>query len=221
MRGPTSERVSIVRELERRAEHVKRTANAAADSALQAERTADHIRREDEFAIRIQAAGRLSSALLGVPAHLTAKTASPAQQALAQGYAQVAGKPRNSHYAGQRFPLAEIYPELAAKYPDSVEFDEKGFPDFSPYAAAIVHLPQLPGELREKRDGKFGWDRDPDFSEADARAGWTKDSRKQAGLVWHHHQDGKTMLLVPKDLHEKVAHTGGAAHEMNVAGPSG
>ena len=27
--------------------------------------------------------------------------------------------------------------------------------------------------------------------------------------VWHHHQDGKTMQLVPKNIHEKTGHTGG------------
>ena len=220
MRGSISERSSIIRELERKLEVVKRTASAAVDIALQAERAADRIRRDAELAERIQAASHLTAAFLGVvPAQLAVKTASPAERSLGQGYAQVGGKPRNSKYAGQRFPLEERYPEVAARYPNSVEFDEKGFPDFSPYAVETVELARLPGEVRETSNGGFTWHRDPDFAEADAKTGWTDKRREEAGLLWHHHQDGKTMLLVPKDLHEKVGHTGGAAHEMNVAGP--
>ena len=31
------------------------------------------------------------------------------------------------------------------------------------------------------------------------------------GYTWHHHEDGKTMELVPKDLHDAIKHTGGAS----------
>lgn len=31
------------------------------------------------------------------------------------------------------------------------------------------------------------------------------------GYTWHHVEDGKTMMLVPTDLHQAVRHTGGAA----------
>ena len=31
------------------------------------------------------------------------------------------------------------------------------------------------------------------------------------GYVWHHVEDGKTMQLVPQDIHSQVGHTGGAA----------
>jgi hypothetical protein len=34
--------------------------------------------------------------------------------------------------------------------------------------------------------------------------------RTPAGLTWHHVEDGITMQLVPKDLHQAVRHTGGA-----------
>jgi len=30
-------------------------------------------------------------------------------------------------------------------------------------------------------------------------------------MVWHHVEDGKTMLLIPKDIHKAAAHTGGIA----------
>ncbi len=32
---------------------------------------------------------------------------------------------------------------------------------------------------------------------------------KPENYVWHHHQDGKTMQLIPADIHEQTAHTGG------------
>ena len=31
------------------------------------------------------------------------------------------------------------------------------------------------------------------------------------GYVWHHHYDGKTLMAVPKDLHDAVRHAGGIA----------
>lgn len=31
------------------------------------------------------------------------------------------------------------------------------------------------------------------------------------GYTWHHVEDGRTMLLVPSDLHGAVRHTGGAS----------
>ena len=193
MRGSMSERAALVRDLERKLESV--------------ERVAKRVQRDQELVSRFQAADQLRRSLLGVPAHLTARSATPAERQLARGYAQVADKPRNSKYAGQRFPMEEKNAALAAKYPDSVHFDAQGFPDFSPYAVASVSLPQLPG------------DRPTDFKEADARTGWTEESRAKARLTWHHHQDGKTMLLVPTDLHNAIGHHGGIAHETRVASP--
>lgn len=32
-----------------------------------------------------------------------------------------------------------------------------------------------------------------------------------AGYTWHHVEAGRTMLLVPSDLHGTVRHTGGAS----------
>lgn len=36
-------------------------------------------------------------------------------------------------------------------------------------------------------------------------------SSTPAGYTWHHVEDGRTMLLVPSDLHSAVRHTGGAS----------
>jgi len=31
------------------------------------------------------------------------------------------------------------------------------------------------------------------------------------GRVWHHVEDGTTMILIPRDLHAAIRHTGGSA----------
>ena len=36
-------------------------------------------------------------------------------------------------------------------------------------------------------------------------------TKKPLGYTWHHHHDGKSMHLVPRDLHDAVKHTGGVA----------
>jgi hypothetical protein len=38
---------------------------------------------------------------------------------------------------------------------------------------------------------------------------WKKEPR---GYTWHHHQNGKTLMLVPTDLHDAVKHGGGVAN---------
>jgi A nuclease of the HNH/ENDO VII superfamily with conserved WHH len=103
--------------------------------------------------------------------------------------------PINSHYANQKFPLEKLPPEIRVKYPNSVRFDETGFPDFSPYAEKTVKI-------------TYSGDRATDFKLANEAANL---KRTPEGMTWHHHQDGKTMQLVPTDLHNAVKHTGGVA----------
>jgi filamentous hemagglutinin len=65
-----------------------------------------------------------------------------------------------------------------------------------------------------------------DFAPADRalarRRGWLKADgepnataarsyREKNRLTWHHNEDGETMQLVPRDLHENVPHVGGAS----------
>lgn len=35
------------------------------------------------------------------------------------------------------------------------------------------------------------------------------------GYVWHHVEDGKTMQLIPQDIHQHFPHTGGASGLRN------
>ncbi|MBI1907145.1 MAG: HNH endonuclease [Rhodocyclales bacterium] len=91
------------------------------------------------------------------------------------------GGPRNSHLAGSVHPRTGI------------PFDKAGYPDFSGVAKATVTINQT-----GTRAG--------DFAAANKAAGI---GRTPEGYTWHHHQDGKTMQLVPRDIHALTGHTGG------------
>ena len=91
--------------------------------------------------------------------------------------------PINSTYAGQT-------------HPSGVQFTNQGFPNFSPYAQAQVEIKGLTGNI--KIDSKL------------ANDAMCYPSTPQ-GYTWHHVEDGKTMQLVPQDIHQEVRHTGGAA----------
>ncbi|MBU3104327.1 HNH endonuclease [Clostridium gasigenes] len=56
-----------------------------------------------------------------------------------------------------------------------------------------------------------------DFKAANERAGLNKDSnppvpaanKPPEGYTWHHHEDGKTMILVDEQIHKEFRHIGG------------
>jgi hypothetical protein len=124
-----------------------------------------------------------------------------------------ARKPINSEYAGKAFPLKEkclelarkhpsqanFYLDVARKYPNGVHFTSDGFPNFSPYAVKTVKVEGLTGKKS-------------DFALANEAAGLKE---TPTGYTWHHHQDTRTMQLVPYDLHYVVKHTGGASKLKN------
>lgn len=99
---------------------------------------------------------------------------------------------KNAHLAGGRHVLTGA---LAERYPDGVEFSYEGFPIFEEYAEQIVVLPN-----------GFGPSRVADAKYANEVCGQDKTPK---GMVWHHKEDGRTMLLVDKELHESVGHWGG------------
>jgi filamentous hemagglutinin len=81
-------------------------------------------------------------------------------------------------------------PELSG----GIYYDEHGFPDFSPYSEVNVTI-EMTGI------------NDIDKAAANAAVGL---SDVPDGFVWHHHYDGQTMMLVPRDVND-IPHTGGAA----------
>lgn len=83
---------------------------------------------------------------------------------------------------------------------DAAQIKSNGFPDFTPYAVASVEM-----------DGLVG-DTSMDFRAANKAAGLERyGDRAPRGFVWHHCEDGRTMQLVPFDIHDAIRHTGGEA----------
>ena len=83
----------------------------------------------------------------------------------------------------------------------SVTYDKAGFPDFTRYRHPTVKDVQI----------EFSGSYEKDNSAADKAAGITEDMRQQQNYTWHHHQDGKTMQLIKRDVHKDFFHTGGMA----------
>jgi filamentous hemagglutinin family protein len=93
-------------------------------------------------------------------------------------------RPQNSKWAGKTHKAS------------GVEFDNQGFPKFSKYAEASFEADNLTGIYAQ--DAKM----------ANKEAGF---NRTPEGFVWHHHQDGKTLELIPQKIHNVCKHTGGCA----------
>lgn len=105
--------------------------------------------------------------------------------------------PANWHYAGRVYDGEHWTPDLAERYPDGVQFTNDGFPDFSPYATRTVTFdPQYQGNTTT------------DFTDANRLATL---ARTPDDYTWHHHQDTRTMQLVPTEIHDAVRHAGGRA----------
>ncbi|MBR4032660.1 MAG: HNH endonuclease [Clostridia bacterium] len=105
----------------------------------------------------------------------------------------------NSKYAGKT-KYFEEGTELAAKYPDGVAFSTDGYACFDPYAKVKITFNQ----------GVLNGNHSYDFKVAND---YIKAITYKAppNYTWHHVQDGRTLLLVPSDLHSAVRHTGGAS----------
>ena len=101
--------------------------------------------------------------------------------------------PPNYRWAGKVYRGKMWTAELASKYPKGVRFNRAGFPDFSPYSIKKITF-------------KKGFtDRAADIAAANKRF------QAPDGYTWHHVQDGRTLLLVPTDLHDAIRHGGGIA----------
>lgn len=83
----------------------------------------------------------------------------------------------------------------------SCEFDALGFPNFSPFAIKRVTIQMHGNRLYRVPDGDFG--------NANEKAGYERNGGEPAGYTWHHHQDRKTMLLIPTEIHDAFRHSGG------------
>jgi hypothetical protein len=96
--------------------------------------------------------------------------------------------------------LEKLPPALKIKYPKGVTFKANAMPDFTPYAIKSVTVDGLVGDVSK------------DYKMANEAAGLGQyGSKPPPGYTWHHCEDGRTMQLVPADIHGEVKHTGGEA----------
>ncbi|XXY20357.1 RHS repeat-associated core domain-containing protein [Sorangium sp. So ce216] len=114
--------------------------------------------------------------------------------AAAEESAVAAGTAGTAARIGGRIPINS---QWAGKvHPSGVRYTTHGFPDFSPFAKARVEIEGLTGNYA----------RDAAMANRAVGLKATPD-----GYVWHHVEDARTMLLVPRDIHQTARHTGGAA----------
>lgn len=86
-----------------------------------------------------------------------------------------------------------------------------GYPDFSEYTHPTI--PPVEIDVASPKNPQA------DFKAANEKAGLSKDSdppvpainKPPDGYTWHHHEDGKTMILVDEDIHREFRHIGGQA----------
>lgn len=105
---------------------------------------------------------------------------------------------RNSSYAGCIMQPTGANPAyIKAKYGD-IYMSKQGFVILDDYAVARVQLTGLTG-LNGGAD---------DIARANLVHHGTRASIP--GYTWHHLEDGKTMILIPTELHDAYRHTGGA-----------
>ncbi|MGI1798561.1 HNH endonuclease [Priestia sp. TRN 1309] len=84
-----------------------------------------------------------------------------------------------------------------------------GYPDFTPFM--YPNVKPLKIEVHSPKNNP------KDFENANKAARLTKDidppiidiRRPPDGYTWHHHEDGKTMMLVDEDIHREFRHIGG------------
>jgi hypothetical protein len=119
--------------------------------------------------------------------------------------------PPNAAYAGQVVHFPD--PVRASRHPRGVRVDVDGYPDFSPYARAIV-------EIAEPPEG-FGVDelRLTDYVSANAALAAAGNALWDAipsvatphGWTWHHLPVSRRMALVPVEVKALLRHHGGLA----------
>lgn len=102
---------------------------------------------------------------------------------------------------------------LSEKYPEGVNFTEKGFPDFNPYVlqhkgkAVEVDIKRL---NPEPATGKGTSGSQLDMNNAnDLMRSIDPNWKQPADYTWHHIENSTRIQLVPSDLHGVVGHSGG------------
>lgn len=109
----------------------------------------------------------------------------------------------------QGLPPPGIAPPRASNtnpaYAEGVYYSPEGFPDFSPYSIYNIRINMVGNHTS-------------DFENASRAAGFLDTNGNPYvpdGYTWHHHEDGTTMMLVPRAVNNPRnhgwSHTGGRA----------
>ena len=110
----------------------------------------------------------------------------------------------NISEAGESMETAgKINASYIRKKYGEIYMNKSGFPVFDKYSIARVVVDNLTGK------GK-------DISLANKM--FYGSGGKLGGYTWHHLEDGRTLILIPTELHEAYRHTGGASLLRNCAG---
>lgn len=147
------------------------------------------------------------------------ETAKPAEKAALEARhsaAEIAEKAAKAEPVAGRLPInhqlaGELIPDkmLPKRYRGKgLRFKETGYPDFLPVAK---ELPNGQKVIKIEYQGS----RKADFDLANALCKW---DAPPVGYMWHHLEDGTSLMLVPQDLHDLVRHTGGVATAREAAG---
>gem|GEM_PF-2739542 len=93
-----------------------------------------------------------------------------------------------------------------------VKFNKDGYPDFTPFTykkKGVTADVEIKFTGNRKSDDRLARNKMRELLEDST---W----KKPAGYTWHHHHDGRRMVLVKTAIHDAVKHTGGAAkHRVN------
>jgi len=127
------------------------------------------------------------------------------------------GPPGNSVWKSKRPEVILIVGEGGIRF-------RNGYPNFQPWSKATVKLEGMSGLANDFSEADFSlarrWANEPppgtkaaDFLKSTGEPNPAAIERYRVAnrLTWHHHQGGNLMLLVPRDLHANIPHTGGAS----------
>jgi hypothetical protein len=105
--------------------------------------------------------------------------------------------------------------DLLRSYPQGVDFDSEGFPIFDRY---ILTDDLGNPYIFQLDEGRLLGGNSYDMVRAESKLNPLFDAGNPASrldnrlnAMWHHLQDGRTLILVPFNLHDFVKHTGGEA----------
>jgi len=151
--------------------------------------------------------------------HMQATERWTPEAALKVGYAKaekIKDPTRKSKVITKAIRVSETIRKYNHLNPEGIYWSAHGYPDFKPYAIKSENGKPIIVEIELANPSN----RQEDYRRASRKAlekGLIKEDdfqqysspRASDAFVWHHAEDGKTMILMPRDLHEAVPHSGG------------